>query len=39
MGGGDGRNTYDTALANVRMETTFDSKHMRLAQGRGSYVG
>ncbi|MDQ6525537.1 hypothetical protein RB608_18100 [Nocardioides sp. LHD-245] len=37
-GGGGGRVTDDTALPNVPTEITFDSKRMRLAQGRGSYV-
>lgn len=37
-GGGGGRNTDDTHLPNVPTEITFDSKRMRLVQGRGSYV-
>jgi hypothetical protein len=37
-GGGGGRDTDDTSLPNVPTEITFDSKRMRLAQGRGSYV-
>jgi hypothetical protein len=37
-GGGGGRNIDDTNLPNVPTSITFESKQMRIAQGRGSYV-
>jgi len=37
-GGGLGRSTDDTALPHVPTEITFDSKRMRVARSRGSYV-
>jgi len=37
-GGGGGRNIDDTALPNVPTSIAFESKQVRIVQGRGSYV-
>jgi hypothetical protein len=37
-GGGGGRNIDDSHLPNVPTTISFESKRMRIAQGRGSYV-
>ncbi len=36
--GGGGRNIDDSHLPNVPTAISFESKRMRIAQGRGSYV-